>query len=53
MKFEVKRICCVCKKDLGVADWKAHEPGLETHTFCDLCAEKEMETFKGDQDAQT
>lgn len=46
MKYEVRRICCVCKKFLGYADWKADEPGLETHTYCDPCAEAEMAAFE-------
>jgi len=41
-KYDVKRVCCVCKKDLGIAAWKADEPGRKTHGYCDPCGEKEI-----------
>ena len=42
MKYEVRKICCVCKIDLGPADWKADRPNLKTHSYCKDCYKSEM-----------
>ncbi len=34
MKHEVRKICSVCKKDLGVSDIKINTPGQITHSHC-------------------
>ena len=36
-KYRVKRVCCMCKKFLGFADWESDKPCLETHGYCLQC----------------
>ncbi len=52
MKYEVRRICCVCKKFLGIADFKSDVPLMVTHGYCDDCFEKEMAEIERYQNAQ-
>ena len=46
MEYPVKRICCVCKEDLGPADWKSDRPDIVTHSYCDACAAAELRKIK-------
>ena len=46
MKYPVKRVCCKCGLDSGLADWEADEPGLVTHAYCPDCLDIEMEELE-------
>ena len=51
MKYEVRKICSVCKIDYGKADWMADEPGLKTHGYCNDCFKIEMAEIERYQNA--
>lgn len=42
MGWEMKHICCVCKVLVREDDTPSPIPGLDSHTYCGPCVEREL-----------
>jgi len=42
-QYPVRRVCPVCTKDMGLADYTSSTPGEISHGYCPECLKKIME----------